>query len=220
MKIQNMYNSFIFRFFEGLYHLVLVNMLFILTFIAGLGLFSYLPAMVILVLAIKSRNEATEYSLVKTWMKNVKAHGWTVFKLSLFFTGVSLIAAFDTMYFYLLMQEEATLYYEVLFYVFLVIDVLVFVTIINAAFVYVYFPHLGYKKIIKHSFGLLRLIPLEALIVIVGLLLGITFFYVFPFALVFIWFSLVFSIFHKAVRKKYERLMSEEVRPRSFTDVY
>ena len=158
--------------------------------------------------------------MVKTWIKNVKAHAWPAFKLSLAFTGIGLIAAFDTMYFYLLTLEEATLYTEIAFYVFLIVDVLVIITMINAAFVYVYFPHLRTKQIIKHAFGLLRLIPLEALILVIGLFLGIALFYVFPFALVFVWFSLVMSLFHRAVRKKYERLMSEGVKPRSFTDVY
>ena len=212
MKLEKLYNSPLFHFFEILYKLIIFNLLFILTLVLGLGIFGYMISLIILVLAIKSLDNEIEYSIVKTWIMNIKKHFKSSLKLSIFYTVSSSFFVFDTIYFYLSMEQAPTVFNTIFFYVFLVVDMFVGFAVINSAFVYVYFPNLNIRKNLKYSFKLIQLIPMQALLLIFGFGITVVLFYVFPIALAFIWFSLVIFVYHLSIKKTYKRLVADDVK--------
>jgi uncharacterized membrane protein YesL len=218
MKLEKIYNSTIFKIFDFIYKLVMFNLLFVLTFILGLGLFSYLLSFIILVLAIKSLEDDLDYSIVKTWIINIKKYWFKALKLSLFYTCFLSLAIFNIGFFHLILQEQDALVYQVLYYFFLVFSVVMLFSIINSAFIFVYYPNLSFMKIIKYSFLLVQLIPLQALLLILMILVGVAWFYIFPFVLIFIWVSLSLYIFHKITKRVYLKLVPDNVKPRKITD--
>lgn len=211
MKLERFYNSVIFRIFETLYKVIMLNLLFVLTIILGLGVFGYMIALIILVLGIKSFESEREYSIVKTWIINIKKHYKKAFKLSLFYTGVGLLMIFDTAFFYLMIQQDAPMVYSIIYYLFIAIDIVFLYAIVNAAFVFVYFPNLENRKIIKYSFKLFQLVPIQSIMLMVLTILTMILVYVFPLIVVFIWFSLVIYLYHTTIRNTYRKLVADGV---------
>ena len=194
------------------------NLLFILTFILGLGVFGYMIALIILVLGIKSLDNDYEYSIVKTWIINIKKYYLKALKLSVFYTIFGALFIFDTIYFYMIMQQDHMLMHTILYYLFIVIDVFFIFAMVNAAFVFVYFPNLDNKKIIKFSFKLIQLVPMQALMLMGFTIITIILVYVFPIILVFIWFSITIYLYHNSIKKTYRRLVADGVQSLSMTD--
>ncbi|MFA7076062.1 MAG: hypothetical protein WC152_05270 [Candidatus Izemoplasmatales bacterium] len=218
MKLEKFYNSMIFRVFDFVYNLVLFNIFFILTFISGLGIFSYMLAFITLVLAIKSLDDGISFSIVKRWVINLKMHFVKALKLSIFYTLFLGLFIFDVLFFNIVIQEQNTIIFQVLYYLFLVLTIVMAFGTINAAFVFVYFPHLSVKKIIKYSFMLIQLVPIPALFLIFGIIVSVFLFYVFPIILVFIWFSLIFYVYHKLIKKTYLKLVPVNQEPLNITN--
>jgi uncharacterized membrane protein YesL len=102
----------------------------------------------------------------------------------------------------------------------LVIDIFFLFAIINAAFVFVYFPNLDIKKNIKYSFKLIQLVPMQAIILMVLLILTVVWFYVFPLVIVFIWFSVIIYCYHTMIKRTYSRLVADEVKSLDMYDEY
>lgn len=215
MKLEKFYNSIVFKIFDFVYNLVIFNIFFILTLILGLGIFSYMLAFITLVLAIKALDDDINFSIVKRWVISLKTHFFKALKISIFYTVFLGLFIFDVLFFNILIQEQNLIMYQVLYYLFLVLTVVFIFATINAAFVYVYFPHLSIRKIIKYSFVLIQLIPVPALFLITGIIVSVFLFYVFPFALLFVWFSLIIFVFHKLIKKTYFRLTFEHNKPLS-----
>jgi len=218
MKLEKFYNSTIFRVFDFVYNLVIFNIFFILTFILGLGVFSYMLAFITLVLAIKALDEGIDFSIVKRWVINLKKHFFKALKISIFYSIFLALFIFDVLFFNIVIQEQNLVIYQVLYYLFLVLTIVMIFATINSAFVFVYYPHLSIKKIIKYSFILVQLVPVPALFLIFGIILSIFLFYVFPLILVFIWFSLIFYVYHKLIKKTYLKLVPENHEPLDITN--
>jgi uncharacterized membrane protein YesL len=168
-----------------------------------------------LVLAIKALDDDINFSIVKRWVISLKMHFFKALKISIFYTIFLGLFIFDVLFFNILIQEQNLVIYQVLYYLFLVLTVVFLFATINAAFVYVYFPHLSVRKIIKYSFVLVQLIPIPALFLILGIVISVFLFYVFPFALLFVWFSLLFYGFHKLIKKTYLKLTFTHNKPLS-----
>ena len=215
---EKIYNSAIFGIFEKLYKLIVLNMLFVLTFILGLGIFGYMISLIILVLGIKSLIDDKEYSIVKTWIIKVKQHYVKALKLSLFFTVIGGLMTFNTIFFYLAIEENPIMTYQIAYYTFLIIDVFLILGTINAAFVFVYFPNLDIKKILKYSFKLLQIIPVQGLLLLTALGLTVLWIYVFPMVLIFIWFSTAIYVFALSINKKYSTLVADGVKSLSMIE--
>ncbi|MFA6648039.1 MAG: hypothetical protein WCS32_05325, partial [Candidatus Izemoplasmatales bacterium] len=106
MKLEKFYNSTIFRVFDFVYNLVIFNIFFILTFILGLGVFSYMLAFITLVLAIKALDEGIDFSIVKRWVINLKKHFFKALKISIFYSIFLALFIFDVLFFNIVIQEQ------------------------------------------------------------------------------------------------------------------
>lgn len=218
MKLEKFYNSIFFKIFDFIYNLVIFNVIFILTLVLGLGVFSYMLAFITLVLAIKALDDGIGFSIVKRWVISLKKHFLKALKLSVFYTVFLGFFIFDVLFFNIVIQEQNLVIYQVLYYLFLVLSIVMIYATINAAFVYVYFPHLSIRKIIKYSLILVQLVPVPALFLVFGIIVSVFLFYVFPLILVFIWFSLIFYVYHKMIRKTYLKLVPIDREPLDITD--
>lgn len=219
MKFEKLVNSPFFHFFNLLYKFILFNMLFLLTLILGLGIFSYMLGFIILVLAIKSIRDGKDFSIVKTWMKNIKKYFIKAFQLSIFYTLIGALFAFNTMFFYLNIQTDATMFTMISYYLFLILDVIVLFASIHSAFIFVYFPNLNLKKNIKYSFQLIQLIPLQTILMIGLLILTVFWLYIFPHILIFGWFAVIIFLFNETITKQYSRIRLDGINSLDITDV-
>jgi len=195
------------------------NLLFILTTVIGLGIFGYMIALIILVLAIKSLINNHEFSIVKTWVINIKLHYKKALKLSLFFTFFGVLFTYNTLFFYLAINEGAHFINVVLFYVMLILDLLLVFGLVNSAFIFVYFPSLEMKKIIINSFLLIQVIPLQAIFLLsmIGLLVFLL--YIAPLPLIFIGFSLTIYLFGISINYTYLRLVDRNSKSLDIRDI-
>jgi len=212
MNFEKVYNSPIYVIFEFLYRLIIINLLFVLTTILGLGVFTVMPAMVSLLILVRSLNHETSFPIVSAFVQAFRKNYKRVFMLSIFYGIIAIVFVFNTLYFYLFLQETNSFIHQILFYIMLILDAVVFVASVNACFVYVYFPNLSNKKIIKYSFVLLRAIPIQS-VVIFGMILGMIFVaYVMPILIVLILVSLFAYIIQLAIDKTYRRLVADGVK--------
>ena len=195
------------------------NVLFLLTFLLGLGIFSWNIALIILVLAMKSLEERSD-SLVKTWIKNLLFHGKKAFLLSIPFVLFTGIFIFNTMYFYLALQEIDSIMNQILFGVSLLCAVIGMIASIHNAFVYVFFPHLSIRKHWKYSLVLLQVIPFPTLYLFACVIVGIVLVYVMPLLVIVIYPALVVFGFYHLIRFKYRRLVADGMESLRFDAVH
>lgn len=218
-KIEKLYNSTFYKTFDFIYKLIMFNLLFILTTIFGLVVFGYMTSLIILVLAIKSLTDNQDFSIVKTWILNIKKHYKKALKISIFYTVIALLFTYNTMFFYIAVTEDGSTIYSVLFSTMLIIDFGFLFGMINAAFVYVYFPNLSVKKTIYHSFQLIRIVPAQAIILVIMSIILLALIYVVPLFVIFIGFSLVILVFYKLVDPTYKRLVEKNTKSLDIRDI-
>lgn len=218
MRSEKYFQSKWFEFFDGLSKLILFNVLFLLTFLFGLGIFSWNIALIILVLAMKSLEERSD-SLVKTWIKNLLFHGKKAFIISIPFVLITGLFVFNTMYFYLALQEIDSIIHQILFGVFLLCTVIGVIASIHNAFVYVFFPHLSVRKHWKYSLVLLQVIPLPTMYLFASVIVGIVLVYVMPLIIIVIYPAVVIFGFYRLIRYKYRRLVADGMQSLSFDSI-
>lgn len=197
---------------EFVYKLIVLNLLLILTTVLGLVIFSMMPALIALVIVLKSLKHDRAFPLVSTYFRAFKAIYVKSLKLSIFYTVVGCVFVFNTMFFYLALQESQPFFFQLAFYGMIVVDIVFLLAAVNACFVFVYFPNLSNAKIIKYSFVLLTSISLQGLGIIVLAILSIIILYVFPLILIFIWLSLCFFLINLLIKKTYEKFVADGVK--------
>lgn len=212
---EKIFQSRLMEIADTIYKLIIFNLLFILTLFIGLGVFTFLLALIILVLAIKSFGERSD-SIIKTWINMVFQHGWKTLKYSLVFLGLIIVFLFNSVYFYLVLEEMSHWMYSVMFSFSLICLLISVAALINGAFVFVYYPNLPFKKWIKYSFSLLRVFPLQTLYLIGNIVVSILLLYTVPIVLVFIYPSLSTYLYHLMTKKTYKRLVAEGVESLKF----
>lgn len=207
-KYEKIANSKIFKFFEFIYKIIVVNMITFLTIILTLGL-TIMPALTALVIVIKGIKEQEEFPLVSTYFyayaKNFKKMIIVEIPYVLFF----ILYAFNIYYFYEMIQEYQGTYNEVAYYVSLIILAIAIVAFINACFVAVYFPHLNKKKIIKYSFVLLKITSWKALIMFAVMVAFVFLGALIVFAVPFILLSLYILLYNELIYTDYYKLVPQ-----------
>lgn len=212
MKFERFINSKFFILFEYLYVLIFSNILFVLSTLLGLGIFSIFPALVSLIIVLKSFDSTTDFLLPKVFFKAFIKNYLKSMKVFLIFLIGIVLFTFNTMYFYLALQEIDSFVYAMAFYVMLFLDILLIFVVINAAFVSVYFPNLTVKKILKYSFYLLRVISFQAMILILVLILLVLIGYVVPLLSIVLLVSIYVLLMDRMIRPLYQQLVAEGVK--------
>lgn len=212
MKNDNFTNTKIYSFFESVYRLIVLNLLTVLTAVLGLGIFSFMPALVALIILVRSLSHDTDFPLITTYWKALKKNYFRVLKLSFFYFIIGLLFLFNTYFFYLALLEWKGVLNEIIFYGTLIMDGILAVAFVNACFIYVYFPNLNNRKIIRYSFVLLRAIPMRAVIIFFMVLAAVYGLYIIPLAMVFLLFSFFAYLMNLMIRNVYSRLVADGVK--------
>lgn len=207
MRYEKFINSWFYKTMEKIYQLIMLNLLTILTIILGLGVFTLLPALVSLVTVIKSYKKDVQFSLFKGYFIAFKRCYKDAELLSLPFFGLIFLFTFNTYYFYCWLVEIPNIFFNIAYYLMLIIDLIVFISFINSAFVVAYFPYLSFWKKFKYSFRLLLAITWKAIlmfIILIGFIfLGNLIIYAIPLILI----SLYFYISYLLLDNDYQRLI-------------
>jgi len=215
MKFDKLYSSRIYSFFEFLYQLVILNFITILFTIGGLIIFSFMGALIALIIIIRSLKSDKFFPLLRTYISAFFNNYLRVLKLSLFYLILGLIFTYNTYFFYRGLIENQIMINAVFYYLALFIDLVFILSFINACFVYVYFPNLKNLKVIKYSFVLLRVILGQALFILFILALGLVMLYVniLNIIFIFIFISLFVFVVNVLLEKKYLLLVADGVIP-------
>ncbi len=215
MRFEKFINSWFYKLMEKIYQLIILNLLTILTIFLGLGIFSLLPSLVSLVTVIKSYKKDTNFPILKGYFLTFKKCYKDAELLSIPFFGLLFLFTFNAYYFYCWLAEAPNnLFFNVSYYVMIMLDIFAFTGFINAAFVCSYFPYLTFQKKFKYSFKILFAIFWKVLIMIALLIgeiyLGKLIFFSFPFILL----SLYFYIIYLLIDKDYQKLI-----PKGYQDL-
>jgi len=213
MNFDKFVNSRIFSFFELVYRLIILNLVTVLTIILGLGIFTFMPALVALVIVVRSLKHDTDFPILRAFIISFKANYWRVFKLSWFYLLIGVILIFNTYFFYSSVIEYQQVLNLIIFYMTLILDGIFILAFINACFVRVYFPNLNNKKVFKYSFVLLRAITFQAIIIFIMIISAVFIFFVIPYVFIFIMFSSYTYFINLMIRNSYHRLVADKVSP-------
>jgi uncharacterized membrane protein YesL len=211
MKFEKFFNSRIFSFFERIYNLILLNILTIFFTILGLGIFTFMPAIVSLIIIIRSLKHDTDFPIFSTFFNAFKSNYRRVFLISLFYILLGIICLFNSAFFYTAMIDWQNIINIIIFYFSIIIDVIFLLSFINACFILVYFPNLN-NKVIKYSFVLIKIGIVKELIILL-MVIGLYYlFFIAPIMIIFIAISLFFYIVNLIIRNIYERLVADGVK--------
>lgn len=216
--MEKLMNSWFYKFCEKLYVMIILNLISFIMIVLGLGFFTTLPVLVSLILVLKDYRSNESFPFLKAFFKCFKYNYKRLLKLSIPYLLCLFVFIFNTYYFYSWTNESSNLYYSIAYYVCLVVDVLIALSFINCGFIFVYFPHLSDKKILKYSVTLISVIMLQAiliLIIFIGFLyLGVVFVPLLPTILI----SLFIVLVNELIRNTYLRITPKNVRAMSVYD--
>lgn len=214
MKFEKLYNSRFFTFFEFFYRLVILNFITVLFSILGLVVFSLMPALVALIIIIRSLKGDNEFPVLTTYINAFVKNYRRVLKLSIFYLITGLVLVFNTYFFYLGYVQNQGVINEVFYYLALFIDLVFILVFTNACFICVYFPNLNNRKIIKYSFILLRAIPRQALLILLMLVGMVVILYIniLNIIIIFIFIALFIFISNLLLEKIYLSLVAAGVK--------
>lgn len=215
MKYEKFYNSRFFSFFEFLYKLVLLNAVTVTFCVLGLFMFSFMPALIALIIIIRSVKNGNAFPLLGTYVRCFFKNYIKSFKLSVFYIMLGFVFAFNTYFFYDALLEHQGFINAVLYYTSLFVDLILILAVINACFVYVYFPNLNNRKIIKYSFILLRAIPTQALLITALIGAGFALLYVNILNIIFVSIFMALFVFvcNALIETHYAPLIADGVCP-------
>ncbi|MGD9604766.1 MAG: DUF624 domain-containing protein [Bacilli bacterium] len=211
MKFEKLFNSKFYMFFEWLYRMIIINLLFILCSVLGLIVFSIVPSFIAMITIIKSLSTETSFPIVRPFFRIFLKHFKQNIVLSLVFLVLTLMFLFNTYFFFLAWQEYQALINEIIFNFTLVLDGILIVSFINALFIRVYFPNLNTLKTLKYAIILLRAMPMQFLLVFLLLIVMAVLLYYFPYFLIIMGFSIVIYIVNLLIRTKYSKLVATGV---------
>lgn len=218
MKFERLMNSAFYRFMEKVYQLIMLNIFFILTTLLGLIVFTIGPAMVSLTLCIKSIGDKESIPLFKSYFKTfLKVYKKSVL-YSIFFQITTILLIFWVCYFFFLLQENDSVIIGVLYYLSLIFSIINIFAFINSSFIFVYFPYLTKKKIIKYSYELMKLFILKLVILFGALIAFIYLGNLFPYAIPFILVSLYYYLFNYLIKDDYNRIRLKSEKSMSIYD--
>jgi len=214
MKFQKLYNSRIYSVFDFFYRLIILNLITVFFGILGLFVFSLMPALVALIIVIRSLKGDKSFPLLSTYVNAFFKNYTNVLKLSLFYLVSGLVLIFNTYFFYLAFIENGGIVNEIFYYFALFIDLIFILSYINACFVYVYFPNLNNFKIIKYSFILLRAIPRQAFAIVLLISVSVLILYIniLNIILLFVFLSLIVFLINLLLERIYLRLVANGVK--------
>ena len=190
-----------------IYRLTILNIITFITIVLGLGIFSFLPALISLVVLLQYPEEDTIGRMIKLYFRVFKKIYLKAELVFLILISLIFLDAVSIFYFYCWLLESTALIYVIAYYITLLVEVFFILALINSCFIIVYYPHLKLFKVIKYSFNTIFVVMLKMVFVLL-LLIGIVYLsIVFVPALPLVSISLFMFCAYKLLDEPYRKMV-------------
>ena len=154
-----------------IYRLIILNIITFITIVLGLGIFSFLPALVSLIVLLQYPEEDTIGRMIKLYFRVFKKIYFKAELVFLILASLVVLDAVSIFYFYCWLLESSAFFYVIAYYVVLFVEIYFILALVNSCFIIVYYPHLKLFKVIKYSFNTIVAVMLKMVFIFL-LLIG------------------------------------------------
>lgn len=190
-----------------IYRLTILNIITFITIVLGLGIFSFLPALVSLIVLLQYPEEDTIGRMIKLYFRVFKKIYFKAELVFLVLASLIVLDAVSVFYFYCWLLESAAFYYVICYYVVLFVELVFILALINSCFIIVYYPHLKVIKVIKYSFKTIIAVMLKMIFIFLLLIGTIYLSIIFVPALPLISISLFMFCAYKLLDEPYKKMV-------------
>ncbi|MDF2698704.1 MAG: hypothetical protein K0Q49_260 [Haloplasmataceae bacterium] len=186
MNFESFINGKVYEAFNWIFKMLLINLLWLITTVLGLGIFTFMPATIALFILVKSVINNEEVPIIKTFFKIVKKEYIKSQKIFLVLLIIGSIIYFNFK-FYLRINSLLTSVGIVIIFMILIFYILICTHI---CIVYIYYPHVKVFRTFKLAFLISMLYAFKTfLIIAVNVIIGFLLLY---FKILFAFAPLIF----------------------------
>lgn len=190
-----------------IYRLIILNIITFITIVLGLGIFSFLPALVSLIVLLQYPEEDTIGRMIKLYFRVFKKIYFKAELVFLILASLVVLDAVSIFYFYCWLLESSAFFYVIAYYVVLFVEIYFILALVNSCFIIVYYPHLKLFKVIKYSFNTIVAVMLKMVFIFLLLIGTIYISILFVPALPLISISLFMFCSYKLLDEPYKKMV-------------
>lgn len=190
-----------------IYRLTILNIITFITIVLGLGIFSFLPALVSLIVLLQYPEEDTIGRMIKLYFRVFKKIYFKAELVFLILASLVVLDAVSIFYFYCWLLESSAFFYVIAYYVVLFVEIYFILALLNSCFIIVYYPHLKLFKVIKYSFNTIVAVMLKMVFIFLLLIGTIYISILFVPALPLISISLFMFCAYKLLDEPYKKMV-------------
>lgn len=190
-----------------IYRLTILNIITFITIVLGLGIFSFLPALVSLIVLLQYPEEDTIGRMIKLYFRVFKKIYFKAELVFLILASLVVLDAVSIFYFYCWLLESSAFFYVIAYYVVLFVEIYFILALVNSCFILVYYPHLKLFKVIKYSFNTIVAVMLKMVFIFLLLIGTIYISILFVPALPLISISLFMFCAYKLLDEPYKKMV-------------
>ena len=190
-----------------IYRLTILNIITFITIVLGLGIFSFLPALVSLIVLLQYPEEDTIGRMIKLYFRVFKKIYFKAELVFLILASLVVLDAVSIFYFYCWLLESSAFFYVIAYYVVLFVEIYFVLALVNSCFIIVYYPHLKLFKVIKYSFNTIVAVMLKMVFIFLLLIGTIYISILFVPALPLISISLFMFCAYKLLDEPYKKMV-------------
>ena len=190
-----------------IYRLTILNIITFITIVLGLGIFSFLPALVSLIVLLQYPEEDTIGRMIKLYFRVFKKIYFKAELVFLILASLVVLDAVSIFYFYCWLLESSAFFYVIAYYVVLFVEIYFILALVNSCFIIVYYPHLKLFKVIKYSFNTIVAVMLKMVFIFLLLIGTIYISILFVPALPLISISLFMFCAYKLLDEPYKKMV-------------
>ena len=201
-------NSKLYVFFDILYTIILVNMLWLAVSMSGLIIFTFMPATVAVYLIMLNINQEGELKPFKAFFRIFKKEYIKSQKVFLLMALIGFVVITNTVFYYTNL-ETLTLIHGIGLFTMALILIAYTSACIHVIPVYIYFPELGVVKTVKNAFFLGFAYPFRTFLALVSSVLVILITTIIQTLLPFFLISIIALITLFIIKNKYDILRKD-----------
>ncbi len=212
MDFQRFVGSRLYTFFDRLFYLVVINMIWFFLVVIGFGIFTLLPATVTLFILVNTFVQEKEFPIFKAFFLIFFQEYWRIQKVFLLFLIVGLILYINVRSYYVQIINETGLIGKAGFALTIIMILIYLMTFMQIFMIFLYYPKHKTLQKIKYSFLFAAAYPFRTIFLIIILGAGILILLLYPVLLpmIFLIFMSLFAYVAISVMKpKYDKLLPD-----------
>lgn len=213
MNFENYANSKMYSFFDIVYKLMLINVIWFFLSLIGLGILTIFPALITSFILINTLMEQSEFPIVRGFRKTFVKEYLKSQKIFAILFLIALVLFFNMRIYYLQLAAQESFVYNIGFWITLVLILVYLMMVTHVFMIYLFFPHFKTFQTLKYAFLFSLAFPFRTLfllIIYIGVMLGLVYYPTF-FPLVFLLVMSVLVFFTiKVLRPKYIMVLKDK----------